>query len=442
MIPWHNPARFRRACPLLVQTADGWRCAVAAEEVRPFWGRAAAYSGALLLTVYLAATLALFATLRSAGYDVAFRSLVWPQRWGEVRGSQERLYARQAQQAMTAGRFQEAVLALEMVCQLNPRNYEAGLSLASLSLVAGRPDYAERVYERLMRDVPAQRVATAQLWVRPLLASADFEKIKPLAAAMLTENPGDRSAWLHALLFASRATGDTAALTRVLEQGGSLPAWCRDVIETERLLLQNRLADAFPSLTRVFLAGDEPYVPYFQTDRLLRHGRPEAALALLNAYGNRIPIIEAVFLRLRIFQITGNHALHEGEVDTALQLPLTPHLVAQFAASLVRQPDPALFDRFLQKLSDTGPALSAETLPLYHATYLAAVLSGNQAGADVTLSRINRLTGSDSRLLRGLGDLLKSNRQDARLARILPLVALPTAVVYAALESSQIPAKR
>ena len=64
VVQWRNPGRFKRVCPLLTETKDGWRCGVDAERVRPFWGRAAAYVGAALLTLYLLGSVAVFVVLR------------------------------------------------------------------------------------------------------------------------------------------------------------------------------------------------------------------------------------------------------------------------------------------------------------------------------------------------------------------------------------------
>lgn len=442
VIPWNQPRRFRRVCPLLHETPEGWRCSVDAERVRPFWGRAAAYAGGSLLALYLAGTLAVFGALRLTGYDVHFLSLLWPPRWSEVRGSQERLYARRAQQAMTAGNYQEAILALEMVCQLNPRNYPAGLALASLSRVAARPFYSENVYERLMRDVPEQRPQTAQLWLRTLLASAAYNKIKPLAATMLLEDPSQRSAWLHALLFAARATADAPGLTLVLEKGEALPGWCRDLLTTERALLLNQPAEALPRLTHFRRLTESNYVPYYQVDRLLRHDHPGEAQQLLKAYGDRIAPDEAGFMLLRLYHASAQRALFDTEAGKLLSYPLAARGVAQFCAYLIGHPDPALFARFFEKFTREGPLLATETLPLYQAAFLAAGLAGDREHAELVGAQISRFTGTDPRVLRGLAELIQTGQPDARVAHILPLVPLPTEVLYAVLERSQAPAKK
>jgi hypothetical protein len=442
VIYWQRPARFRRVCPLLTEAPAGWRCGVDAERVRPFWGRAALYCGGMLVALYLAGTVAVFTTMRLAKYDISYSALLWPPRWGELRSSQERLYAGRAQRAMEARNYQEAVLALEMVCTLNPRNYAAGLALANLSQLAANPLMAEQIYRRLMQDVPEQRVQTAQIWFRMLLTHAAYDKIKPLAAAMLIEDAGQRGAWLNALLFAARETNDSRFLTNVLEHPGPLPEWCVELITIERDLLQNHLSDALPRLVRIHRQPAATYVTYFQVDRLLRHGCVDEAQNLLNTYGALIPPDEAAFLHLRLYQAKGWSSLIESEHETLLQYPLAPRIAAQFCALLINNPDPGLLARYFDKFTREGPPLANETLPLYQATYLAAATAGDRMRAEKIAAQIMQFTGSDARVLRGLAELLQTGRPDARLARILPLVSLPTEVVYASLERRPSPATK
>ncbi len=434
ILDWNEPERFRRVCPLLKQTPQGWRCSVNAESVRPFWGRALLHGSVLALILYLAGTLALYAVLRVASYDADYMSIVWPPRWGELRDSQEKLYADRAQQALQAGKYQEAILSLERVTQLNPRNYAAGLALAGLSQVAAQPYVSDHIYERLMRDVPEQRRQTAQIWFRTLLARGAYPQVKDLATRMLSEDPAERAAWLNALLFSSRQTGDHAGLGKILAEQPHLPDWCTELIGVEQLLLQDHLDRALPRLTRLHRQPAAGYIPYYQVDRLLRHGAADQANDLLRAYGGQLQPDEAAFLRLRVYQAKEWTALAGPELDALLRYEMVPRIIAQFCAHLINRPDPALFARFHDRLAAAGLPVSAETVPLYQAVYLAAALAGDAARADQITTRINQYTSSDSRVLRGLGELLKTPGLDPRLPRILPLVPLPTEVVYAILD--------
>ena len=441
VIHWRQPARFRRICPLLTQTPQGWRCGVNAESVRPFWGRALLHALPLGLVLYLAGTLAVFTALRTAGYDTSYVTVVWPPHWGELRTAQEKLYAARAQQALQAGKYQEAMLSLEMVNQLNPRNYAAGLALASLCQAASQPTMADHIYERLMRDVPEQRRPTAQIWFHSLLARAAYSAIKDLATTMLNEDPADRPAWLHALLFACRQTADADYLGAVLTQNPDLPVWCTELIGIEHLLQQQHLDRALPSLTRVQRQPASGYIPYYQVDRLLRHGQPDAANTLLRAYGSLLQPDEAAFLRLRVYQAKDWLALAGPEIETLLRYEMAPRIVAQFCASLITRPDPGLFVRFFARFIAANLPVDANTLPLYQAVYLAAILSDDAEHAQQVAIQLGRFTGSDTRALRGLGGLLKGPAANSRLPRILPLVALPTEVIYAILMRPAKPAK-
>ena len=434
ILDWNQPERFRRVCPLLKQTPQGWRCSVNAESVRPFWGRALLHGSVLGLILYVAGTLALYTGLRLAGYETGYLSIAWPPRWGELRDSQEKLYAARAQLALQSGKYQEAILSLERVTQLNPRNYAAGLALAGLNQVAAQPYVSDHIYERLMRDVPEQRRQTAQIWFRTLLARAAYPQVKDLATRMLGEDPAERAAWLNALLFASRQTGDHAGLGKVLAEHPHLPVWCTELIGLEQLLLQDHLDRALPRLTRVHRQPETGYIPYFQIDRLLRHGAADQANNLLRAYGSQLQPDEAAFLRLRVYQAKEWTALAGPELDALLRYQMAPRIIAQFCAYLINRPDAAVFARFHDRLAAASLPVSAETVSLHQAVYLAATLAGDAARAEQTAARITQYTASDARVLRGLGQLLSAPNPDPRLARILPLVPLPTEVVYVILE--------
>jgi hypothetical protein len=434
VIHWSQPGRFRRICPLLVETADGWRCSVEAERVRPFWGRAAKYAAATLVALYLAGTIAAYFSLRAAKYDMSYLVVAWPPRWHELRDAQERLYAARVQEALARGNYQDAILSLEMVCQLNPHNYSAGLALAALSQVAAQPYVSEHIYERLMRDVPEQRIQTAQIWFRTLLARGAYEKIIPLAVAMLNEDPNQRGAWLNALLFSARQSHAAAALGAALQDNPHLPEWCTELIGIEQALLENRFESALPRLIRVYRQPPSSYLPYYQIERLLLCGHADQANALLTAYGDRLPPDESAFLRLRIYHAKGWVSLLRPEYDNLLQYPLTPRLANQFCAYLINNPSPSLLAGYADRLARQGPPISADTVPLYQASFLAAALANDSTRAEKIRAQITAFTASDARVLRGLVELLKIGKPDPRFARILPLVPLPTEVIYAILE--------
>lgn len=435
---WHQPKRFRRVCPLLTQTADGhWRCGVDAERVRPFWWRALAYGALAAIGLYGSATGAAYLALRAAGYELGYATVAWPGHWREIRQAQEKLYAERAQQAMNSGNYRAAILALERVCQLNPLNYEAGLALANLAQVASHPTVSDLTYERLLRDLPDQRVTTSRLWFRALLARGAYDKLKPLAAAMLVEDVSERGVWLNALLFAARATNDSEILTAILNQRHAQPEWCNELIEIERDLLTGHEAEARPLLLRIARQPEVLYQPYFQVDRLIRAGWTDEALAVLDAYRSTLPADEISLLRLRIFQARGwTHALAP-ECATLLHPRLTARSAAQLCALFLQAPSLKLCQLYGARFAQDFPMPTGESLPLFHATYLAAIACGDAQLAGQTLDQIRHFTRSDARVIIGLGELLAQRGPNPRLPRILPLVPLPIEVIYALREGQQ-----
>ncbi|HVT74248.1 MAG TPA: hypothetical protein VHD61_14015 [Lacunisphaera sp.] len=428
---WNRPRRFRKVCPLLVETKDGWRCSVEAEGVRPFWGRAALIYGTALAALYFAGTGAVFFAMRAAHYEVDYASIVRPWHWRELRGAQERLYARRAQQAMQRGNYQEAILALDMVCQLNPRNYSAGIALAGLTQVAANPFIAEHIYERLMVDVPEKRIQTAQIWFRTLLARGAYDKIMPLAQTMLSEDSAQRGAWLNALLFAARQVHEPKFLADVLVKDPHLPDWCSELIALEKELLEGRVAAALPGLTRIHREPAANFVPYYQVERLLLLGRIDDANTVLNGYGDQMQPDEASFLRLRVYRAKKWDSLAAAEMENLLQYPMAPRVIAQFCAFLIGHPDADDARRYYARFAAAAPAIGVDTVSLYQATYLAIAASGEDAAAEDVRRKITQFTASDARVLRGLVELLKAGQPDPRLARVLPLVPLPTEVMFA-----------
>ncbi len=428
---WREPRRFRRVCPLLTETKQGWRCGADAERVRPFWGRAAAYCGAALLGLYLVGTVALYATLRAADYQISYLTVAWPPRWPQLRQSQELLYATRAQQALAAGDYQAAILSLQTVCLLNPHNSGAALTLAHLLQLAGQPTVSEHIYARLMQDVPEQRAAVAQIWIPLLLARADYAAIMPLATAMLSEDSGHREAWLNALLFSARQAGDPAPLGALLAGEHGLPAWCVEAVTSEQLILQRHPERALPRLLRVQPAVSSRFLPYYQIDRLLRLNQPDAAANLLDAYRSQLPEDEAAILRLRAFQAKGWAALADQEFDGLMGMPMTPRLATLCSAFLLEWPNRTYAARYLDRFLQSGPAPSEATLPAHQASYLAATLAGEKDAAQKLASRIDGFTQSDGKVLRGLGDLLSAGAPAGQVRQLLPLVPLPIEALYA-----------
>lgn len=121
---WNSRARFQRVCPLLTRRDDGvWVCRVDAAEVRPFWGRAFAWSGGSVFGVVFLSAILVYSSMRSIGYEVTWRQILWPPAWSELRGVRANLFIQQARERYAAGEVREAIQALTVAYQLNPSHY-------------------------------------------------------------------------------------------------------------------------------------------------------------------------------------------------------------------------------------------------------------------------------------------------------------------------------
>jgi hypothetical protein len=174
-IAWSKPARFRRVCPLLVETPQGLRCSVDAADVAPFWSRMLGLYGGMLLAGYLTSAITVFTVLRTIGYPVSVVHVTWPGLWHRVPQARGWFFAQKSQRAFAEGRPAEGLLYLSNAHQFDPGNYEITLELAR-TYQSGPVRESDLLFENLLRDHPAQRDATAQEWFRALLARGDLRK--------------------------------------------------------------------------------------------------------------------------------------------------------------------------------------------------------------------------------------------------------------------------
>jgi tetratricopeptide (TPR) repeat protein len=431
---WNRPERFRHLCPLLVATPDGLRCSADTHDVRPFWGRAAVIVAGTAFCLYLAGTVALFGLVRAVGYPVSYWSVVVPFKWREIARAQETVYARLAQKALAEGNFQGAVLALNRVCELNPANYSAAVTLANLLQISNQPGPTDKIFERLLATHPAERPQTAQLWYRVLLSRGDFPRIKQLALHLLAIDDLNRGAWLHALFFALRQAPEPTLLAEAPARLPGLPDWCRHLMTIELALQEKRKADALALLLR---PGPAPaqYAVFYHVDRLTEIGRYEEARQLLDLLGRYLGPDETVFLRLNIFGHRGWKALTEAEFDAALQqLPLNARTIPQFCAFLIRHRNPTLLARLHARVMAVLAQPSPELYPALNALFCACAANDDWARLQATATAIKQLTHSDSRTLDALEKFFRSDFHTKRIDMFLISLPLPTDVIYALYE--------
>jgi len=451
---WRKPARFRRVCPLLVETPAGWRCSADAADVRPFWGRAIAFYGAAALAVYLTLTIVGFAVLRQVGYPIGYVSLLLPQRWSDIHRAQEAVYAARAERELAAGNFTAAILALEVVHQRNPANGAAALTLAQLWQISGRPHLADAVLARALAAAPDQRFALAQHWYRMLLTRGDFAQIKRMAAALLAEDEPQRVPWLNALLYACATTKDPEPLARLTETSPALPGWCLDLSAIELTIIAGRGDEARGKLLRMPARPGSNFVPYYHADRLLRLGLEREMLQLLEQHAPLFSAVEASAFRLRAFAQLGWLPSWQSEFESALGSLAAPRMDTLLASHLLRFPDAGRAAQFARRILEIHPEITAQSYPVVAAAYLACRHARADESAASLLQLLQSNTSSRARALETVGAMLAGSsrhsstgatvdarRGQVRLDLVLPTVALPIEVTYTLLEIYPPPAR-
>ena len=428
---WHRGARFRRVCPLLVETPEGLRCSVDARDVRPCWRRAAAYYASAVVGGYLAVTLGAFVTLRLIGYPLSPLTVLWPGRWSQLRTVRSEYFVAKAQRALDGHRVNEAILSLDIAFNTDPGNYDAGMELAQL-LALGQPDLAERIFTLLMRDHPERRSATAEAWLRLLLVNGRFDHAATLAATLFVEDPAQRPAWLHALFFAVRHTRDDKPLRDLIAQHATAlePIYVA-LINSELLIHQGQGLRLLPGLTAELPAEAGSYGPYYQVSRLITLGRPADALTMLTRYATagRIAPADVFLLRLDALAALGRQDLLEQRLD---QQPVNAREVELISIHLVRYPNPAVLAALARCIARSHLPADNSTYAAYSAYLMTCGVAQDWTKFQAGAAWMKDLSGTRLARLDAVEAFFRQQDPAARLEGILPtLPALPVNMIYA-----------
>ena len=434
VLHWNNPARFQRLCPLLQRTEGGaWRCSVDRTDVRPFWGRAAAFYGTALLTVYLLAALAAFTFLRSVGYHVTYPGVLWPPAWKKLSVVRSEFFLQKYQAASRAGDTQSALMALSTAYGLDPRNYAAGNQLAHLWQV-NQPGLSDQIYQRLLNDHPDQAEITAQTWFRALLARGDFAGVETLAAARITAAPAGSAAWMNALLFSNARTGN-AAIPGRLARGTALPPSARFLLALRDDLQSAKPAGVRPRLLAAAADAPDGAAFYHVCRQLIARDQARDALMWIDRRSGLLGPRDLIPLRLDALAAAGWRTTLRSEVEGLLIAAPDPVLMELLSAHLIRHPDDdirnAVFARLEHDpLPDTGASYSA-----YLSLFCAAAVARDTPRLHWTAAHIKATLREDFRSLDVIGEALLDNSRHRRVENVLPaLQPLPLEVSYALFE--------
>lgn len=431
-LSWDKPARFRRVCPLLVQTPDGLRCSVDTEHVRPFWGRAFAIYGGTALSIYLAGAIAIFAFLRSVGYPINIGHLIWPGKWHRVTEVRGWFFMERANRAFTAGRTAEGMLYLTNAYEFDPNNFDIAFTLAQ-KLQFGQPGRADQIYRRLLETHPAQAPAVSEAWFRALLARGDFPTIVDFASQQVLKDESRGGVWLRALIFASRQLNTDTALRDLLTSSEPAAQRWRLVLETELLLRENRRDAARATLNRPW-SDAPPFALFYQVNELSALGEGIAASDFVAQYSARLDDVARVTLLLDLYARMGAQQSRQRLVSVLIANRLNPSVVALLAAHLIRHPHPQILEQVFSKFSREQIALDDDTLDAFLALYCAAGVARDNAKMHLIASFLAK-HGDGSKFTLGLaGAFFRGDTPLTRVTAILPALPVPLEVNYALLE--------
>lgn len=431
---WHRPARFRRVCPLLVETKDGLRCSVDAADVRPFWGIALRYYGTVVLGMYAALVLSVFGFLRTIGYPVSIVHVAVPTLWYRVGQARGWFFYSRAQKAFAAGRTNEALLYLDNSYEFDPDNYEVGLALAKAFQI-GQPARSDKIFAQLIQQHPAKRNVTAQHWMRALLARGDFDQAANLATDEVLDDPGHAAAWMRALLFASRQLRDEADLQRLLANSARPAQPWHQLLETELLLRRHDARAARAALTAPWPTASPAFTVIYRVDALERLGEPLTALDLLVKH--RPELDDEAYLTLRLdclAEAGAQDTVHREFEIYLLSAPLTQPALKVMCAQLIRHPDIPLFEEVVAKVTREAMPLNDNTAGGWFSLLCTAgAVDDKPQLHDLTL-RLRNASQTPFAALLMVEGFFNHEMSETRATSFLPFLPVPLEVTYALIE--------
>ena len=432
-LTWAKPARFRRVCPLLVDTPEGLRCSVDTPQVRPFWGRAFLFFGGSVLAVYAAAVLTVFIFLRSVGYPISIVHVGLPPLWHKVGQARGWFFLDRADRAFAEGKTAEGLLYLANGYDFDPANYGAGLRLAK-HYQAGHADKSDQVFQRLLNDHPEKRITTWREWFRALQPRGDFPRIAAIARDALMDDAERAGAWMQALVFASRRLDDDAVLRGLLSEQKPAAAVWRPLLEAELLLRAGKLREVRAALERPWPANAPAFTLYYRVSTLLDLREPMAARDVLDRHPG-VDLGDArISLGWRAYAEAGAMQPLRIESESLLSQRLNAATVIFFCGHLIRNPDTALFERLWARLEREPLPLSTENAGAWFSLFAAAGAGNQRTRLQELGTRLKNASSTPFVALGLVEAFFRGETPDRRVTSFLPILPLPIEINYALID--------
>ena len=337
----HQPARFRRVCPLLQETKAGWRCSVAAARVRPFWSRALLFFGVTGAALYLLAAAVALQIFHRIGYQrLAYKDVVWPGHWNRFHQVQSSFFRDQGLQALQSGDNGPAMLSLSTAWQIDPGDYELGLLLAQLWAFRGGYGYSDTIFSQLLSDFPDQATRTALDYHDMLLGAQRFQALAELCLTRLAVETGRRPIYENSLFYALEQGRLAAKFTEEhATQLNRLPPRIALLTRAYALGQQGRVAEARELLKPRRAAADGVIFLRLQIEALARLGAGAEATQLLNHYAKTFGPFEQSALQYYVTALNDHGDLARSDFRVMLRRPLSPREFDRACALLIRTGD-------------------------------------------------------------------------------------------------------
>ena len=439
-VAWDKPSRFRRVCPLLVDTKDGLRCSANTADVRPFWSRLLSYYGGALLALYLAGALVVFVFLRTIGYPVSIVHVTWPGLWYRVPQARSWFYFDRSTRAFAEGKTAEGLLYLSNAYEFDPSNYAAGLTLAK-NYQSARPHVSDQIFLKLLHDHPAQNGGTLQEWFRALLARGDFDKITDIARTETLGDPAHAQVWMRALLFATHQTGDDTALRTLLADPSAAARPWHQLIEAELLVRANRRREARAALVGTWPADAPPFTFYYRASTLTALGETFDALDVLGRAAGRLDYEAVVTLTLDAYAAAGAQHLLRHEIDSLLAAKLNLPVIKILCAHLIRRPDPEIFAQLCDKVQSDQIPLNTESAGIWFSLLCTAGVVGDADRLHTFAVMLKQASNSPFLALSTVEAFFRGDAATQRITTLLPILPLPLEIDYALIDRYPGPGK-
>jgi hypothetical protein len=427
-----EPRRFARICPLIrYDSPRGPRCAVAAAQVRPFWGRVLLALG-LAGTVggLLAAGAALLA-FRAVGYRVRPSDVLWPPHWNRLHEARADYYERRGLAAYARGDAHACYLALLEAHALRPGDFATDRLLAQVAQTLD-PDLADEVFGDLVRSPDPLRAANAaEAWAPALLARCRFTRLARLSADMLRRGGPDAAAWTNALVFSCAHGADAAVVRRVLAEPGAPAADSRSVLEWSLLPGNEKLN------TELLAAGRSSpslYLRHYALHRLIRAGQAAAVLQVLTPAAG-LPPREVEELRLAAWGELKWTEVRRQEMERLVAGPeVLPGVVEMLAAQLIGYPDRRAAAVLFAAVERHPPALTAANYRSYAALACLAGVERDEARLNALTALLGQIAGRSFGRATQVSEVFLDRAPDHSLSpALVALQPLPLEVMFALL---------